>query len=308
MARISKRAKVFTEFNSLISSVLYCLILINFSWSINSSSDLVSQSFALSGVSSSVKSDLMVTNSSSSITTVVSSSSSIKAPWINGEILQYEIGWGFIPAGRAYIQTVPMGGNKLLFRTRATNGGNFTGIYPVRDTIDTWVNKNNLVPYKFTKILNEGGWHSRTHIDFNHAKGIAVLKDSVFDFDKKDNAKLKRSSDTIVNIAEGTHCIISAFFKIRTFDLQPGKECYFNAVDGKKTYKMKVICHKYETIKTDLGEFKCIKVEPVLVGDGIFKAKGKLYVWFTRDERRLPIKMKSKISVGSIYADLVKIK
>ena len=45
--------------------------------------------------------------------------------------------------------------------------------------------------------------------------------------------------------------------------------------------------------------------EPVLVGDGLFKAKGKLTIWVTDDARHMPVKMQSKIPVGSIKAELV---
>ena len=34
------------------------------------------------------------------------------------------------------------------------------------------------------------------------------------------------------------------------------------------------------------------------------KAKGKLKIWVTNDDRKMPVKMKSKIPVGSISAEL----
>ena len=50
---------------------------------------------------------------------------------------------------------------------------------------------------------------------------------------------------------------------------------------------------------------KCIKVEPILDGDGIFQASGRLFIWFTDDSKRLPVLMKSEIIVGSIKAELI---
>ena len=40
---------------------------------------------------------------------------------------------------------------------------------------------------------------------------------------------------------------------------------------------------------------------------GVFKkSKGaKLQIWVTSDERRIPVKIKSKVSVGSFVAELV---
>jgi len=38
----------------------------------------------------------------------------------------------------------------------------------------------------------------------------------------------------------------------------------------------------------------------VLKAGGIFKNKGRLVIWITEDERRMPVLMKSKVTVGSI--------
>ena len=37
---------------------------------------------------------------------------------------------------------------------------------------------------------------------------------------------------------------------------------------------------------------------------GLFKSKGSIYIWFSDDELKVPIKIKSKIVVGSIDAVL----
>jgi hypothetical protein len=45
-------------------------------------------------------------------------------------------------------------------------------------------------------------------------------------------------------------------------------------------------------------------VEPVLKYPGIFENKGKLTVWVTDDQRRIPVLMRSKILIGAISAVL----
>jgi hypothetical protein len=79
-----------------------------------------------------------------------------------------------------------------------------------------------------------------------------------------------------------------------------------DAVSGKKKYKLKVLCHRRQTITVPAGRFKTIVVEPKVVGVGLFKAKGKLTIWLSDDAHHMPIKMSSKIPVGSISANLVK--
>jgi hypothetical protein len=64
-----------------------------------------------------------------------------------------------------------------------------------------------------------------------------------------------------------------------------------------------------EDVATGLqdGTFDCIMVQPVLQGEAIFKQQGELWVWLTDDERKIPVQMKSKVAVGSITTELIKI-
>ena len=52
----------------------------------------------------------------------------------------------------------------------------------------------------------------------------------------------------------------------------------------------------------------CIVIEPVLKAGGIFKNQGRLVIWLTDDDRRLPVLMKSKVSIGSISVVLTEMK
>jgi hypothetical protein len=228
--------------------------------------------------------------------------------WKNGEILTYKIGWGFVTAGRTYMQTINSKSDQLHFRWITKSNSTFDAMYKVRDTIHAFADKQTLTPTLFDKVIHEGSWHNRSMIRFKKGESsyFAHLSDTVFT-EEDSGFKVKRSTDTVVTVEPNTHCIISAFYHIRTLDLKPGKEYFFKAVSGKKKYDLKVKCYGYETITTDAGTFDCIIVEPLMAGDGVFKGDGKLKIWFTTDERRLPVLMKSKIAVGSIFAELQKI-
>lgn len=221
--------------------------------------------------------------------------------WLQGEQLDYEVGYGFMTAGEASLITkVGADSSQLEFLTLATNNGFFESIYPVRDTILTKVSRPGLIPSYFRRVVNEGSYHARSQIRFDYPLKKAYLADSVFE----SNGKLRRSFDSSVVLDADYHCIISAFYKVRAMYLEPGKTGYFLALSGKKKYKLKVICHRKEVITVQAGTFPCLVVEPVLEGDGIFQSKGSLTIWLSDDARRLPVLMKSKISVGSIRAEL----
>ena len=88
-------------------------------------------------------------------------------------------------------------------------------------------------------------------------------------------------------------------------DLEVGKEYVFEAHSGDDTWPLKTKVIGRETVKVEAGTFDCLILQPMLREDaGIFKAKGKLKVWVTNDDRKMPVQMKSKIPVGSICAEL----
>ncbi|MGL1934691.1 MAG: DUF3108 domain-containing protein [Fibrobacterales bacterium] len=241
------------------------------------------------------------------ISTSLFSQKKILLPFHVGEKITYEINYGFITAGNATMEVLqdPQDSTGLIFKALAWNNGFFEAVYPVQDTILTQARKSDLIPSTFKKINNEGSWHNHVHIQQDLESLSAHLADTVFD--KDDNLlTVKRYTDTVVTLDTLSHTITSAFYLFRTLDLEPGNEYKFNAISGKKEYKLKVIAHRYETVEVEAGEFDCIVVEPILDEDGLFEAKGKLTIWLTNDDKKIPVLVKSKILVGSIAVEMTK--
>ena len=229
----------------------------------------------------------------------------VAAPWMKGERLEYELRWGFVTAGYASLEVKPRKDGKTEFLTFATANKTINKFYPVNDTVYTLVRNKGLMTDVFSKSLHEGKFHNKSLIRFDRDGKKAVLSDSVF----KDPVKrtVKRSADTSVTIDGMEHSIMSAFYLVRSLPLKVGETSRFSAVSGKKRYELKVIVHGRESIETDLGTFNTIKVEPVLDGDGIFNSSGRIFIWLTDDEKRIPVLMQCEIKLGSIKAKITKI-
>jgi len=212
------------------------------------------------------------------------------------EELRFDIvwgGWGFswVHAGQASLDLLATPNPKIWqIKSLAKCNRFFQSLYPVRDTVSSFINAAGIYPLRFEKILNEGSYSARIHAEFDQ------------------QTHTLKTLDTTLSIEPFTHDILSAFYFIRTQKLEVGKNFDLAAVSGKRKYLLKVICHREETVEVPAGKFPCIMVEPVLQEDGLFKAKGKLWIWLTRDQRHLPVKMQSKIPVGSIKAELVSVK
>ncbi len=227
----------------------------------------------------------------------------VQAPWMKGEKLTFSLSWGFVTAGYATLEVKPIADGKTEFLTFATGNKTINKIYPVADTIYTRVRNKGLMTEVFRKQLHEGTYHNKSVIRFDRKGEKAWLSDTVFT-DMK-TRRVKRSADTAVSIQGMEHSIMSAFYYVRTMPLAVGDTSRFSAVSGKKRYELKVVVHGRETLKTDFGKVQTVKVEPMLDGDGIFNSKGKIYIWLTDDDRRIPVLMECEIALGSIKARLI---
>lgn len=228
----------------------------------------------------------------------------VNAPWMKGEKLSFSLSWGIITAGYATLEVKPIQNGKTEFLTFATGNKTINKVYPVHDTVYTRVRNKGLMTEVFRKSLHEGDFHNKSVIRFDRRGEKAWLSDTVFT-DMR-TRKVKRSADTAVTIQGIEHSIMSAFYLVRTLPLTVGEVSRFSAVSGKKRYELKVLVHGRETIESVIGKVSCVKVEPVLDGDGIFNSKGRIFIWLTDDERRIPVLMECEIALGSIKAKLLK--
>lgn len=229
--------------------------------------------------------------------------SAVKAPWLKGERLTYSLGWGIITAGSATLEVRPTADGKMEFLTHAYDSGALKKIYPVSDTVYTLVRGNDLVTDVFYKSLHEGSFHNKSIIRFDRSNKKAALADTVFSDPVK--RQVKKSSDTTISIKGDEHSIMSAFYFVRSIPLASGDTTRFSAVSGTKRYELKVIVHGREKMKYKGKTYNTVKIEPVLDGDGIFNSKGRIFIWLTDDDRRIPLLMECEVALGSVKARLI---
>jgi len=98
---------------------------------------------------------------------------------------------------------------------------------------------------------------------------------------------------------------LSAMYFMRTQKIEMGGDYVFDVATEKKCWPLRVRVLRKEKIKVPAGRFNCIVVKPEMQDDGIFSAKGDLYIWLTDDESHMPVMMRSKIVLGSITVELI---
>lgn len=220
-------------------------------------------------------------------------------PFHTGEKMTFQVKWGYILAGGATIELLPFAkidgkdAYHILFTARTSEFVDM--FYKVRDRIESFTDLNMTHSLRYLKS-HEGKSKKDISVDFDWDKQQAQYS--------RIGESEKRSP---VSILPGTFDPLSVFFAFRMNDLKEGKEIKIPATDGKKMALGRVNVIQREVIEVNGIEYDTFLLEPEL-GDigGVFeKSKdAKLQIWVTADNRRIPVRIKSKVIVGSFIAEL----
>jgi hypothetical protein len=206
---------------------------------------------------------------------------------VPGERLTFSVRFGMVKAGTATLELSgpKAAGDRSGYQIVSTAVSNsvFDKIYPVRDRIISLMDTRTLEALYFEKHLREGKYKADQSIRFDQEQALAVYHDG-----------------KTVPIVKGCSDVLSAFYRVRTMPLVPGQELTLDSHADRKNYAIRVIVQGREELDSILGPVSCLVVEPELKSGAFFKNEGKLTIYLTDDDRRIPVLMRSKIPVGSI--------
>ncbi len=220
-------------------------------------------------------------------------------PFNPGERLTFALKWMFIPAGEAVLEVLPVetvDGNKSYHFVLTAKSNEFIDhFYKVRDRIDAYTDIKMTRSILYKKNQLEGKTHREIVVQYNWAKYKAQYS----------NFNEEREP---IDLLPGTFDSLSVFYYMRLFDLKEDLIIERPVTDGKKCVIGKVTVVKRETIKLASGTYDTFLVEPDVkhIGGVFGKSKNaKIQLWVTADHRRMPVKIKSKVIVGSFTGELV---
>jgi hypothetical protein len=207
---------------------------------------------------------------------------------IDGESLEFQIRYGSMPAGHArlHVESCEGPGGELYRITSVARSNDFISIFfEVDDRVVTEVDAVTFQTRRFEKDLREGPFEK--HVVFTcDPEGVV------------------RSGEKCLYAKPGTRDVLSALYYVRGKDLEVGEELDIETFDNGKIYSARVKVIGEERVSTPAGDFDCLVIEPE-VEEGIFSKTGRLVIWVTDDALKMPVLIKSKVSVGSFVAELV---
>ncbi|OGR41466.1 MAG: hypothetical protein A2X35_10685 [Elusimicrobia bacterium GWA2_61_42] len=221
---------------------------------------------------------------------------------VNGETLEYDIYWGAIYVGRAFIRiagVVDISSRPAWHIVSEARSGSFlANFYKVDDRNDSWMDVDSLYSYGYYKKISEG----------KHFFNEWVIYDGAGKRYYGDKMNRKRSVTPFEGPLEiPVNDVLSAVYRLRAMAIAPGSTVEMD-VNTKKNWRLSIKAGKREKVSTGYGKKKCIVFEPMAGDQGIFVAKAgrRMLVWITDDDLKLPMVLKAEIFIGSVTAKLVR--
>ena len=214
------------------------------------------------------------------------------------EKLTYDLTWTGIKAGTA-TQEIIDDGNSIRVISTVRSAAWVSVFFPVEDRVESALTKVEPpllgLPHHFRMKVREGSHRRDREIIFDQKNQKAEYIDHI------------GGGKATIDIPQNTYDAYSSFYYLRTLKLDVGKSVFVNMLDNKKLWNVEVQVVKKEKLDTILGEINTIQVRPIMKSEGIFERKGAIDIWLTDDDRRIPVRMKTKVKIGSVTATLVKV-
>jgi len=215
------------------------------------------------------------------------------------ESYQYKVEWRLIHAG-----------DVKLGRTRTSNGWQArlqlqsAGLVSLLHRVDDLYLAQfgeNLCAAGSTLTAYEGSRQRETRITYDSERRKATYVER----DLRRNSTIDSHE---IDVPACVHEIVSGLYRLRGLRLPAGRSAEIPITDGKRSVSARVEAQQQESVETPAGRFKTIRYEAFLFNDVLYRRSGRLFIWLTDDERRVPVQIRARLPfpIGTITFQLVK--
>jgi hypothetical protein len=214
-----------------------------------------------------------------------------------GEKITYTIFYNviglYVNAGDAQFTVTPSkweGEPALALTATGNSNRRYDWIFKVRDKYESIVDTKSLLPYFFSRSINEGSFHQKQTLSFN----------------QKVNEVTTQKGESF-KTADCTFDVISIIYAARNLDfknLEVNEKVYLSFFLDKELFPSYFKYLGKEVVQTKFGKFKAIKIAPLLVKGTMFEGGERMTIWVTDDDNHIPIRIETPIIIGSIKVDM----
>ncbi|MFH1288071.1 MAG: DUF3108 domain-containing protein [bacterium] len=161
--------------------------------------------------------------------------------------------------------------------------------FRVKDRVETFIDTETYCPLLYKKDIREGNYRRKAVYEFNHNDGTVDTLDGRY------------------AIPKGVQDPLSILAYFRSLDIKVGDTINTEYFSGSETRNLWIKVIKKEIVNTPLGDFNT-NVVSFSVGKqerSYLKTQVNLWVWFTDDDKKIPIFAKCNTSFGVITGTLI---
>ena len=206
------------------------------------------------------------------------------------ETLTYTVDWRVFPAGTT-VMHLQQDGNEERVTASGDTLGAINLIYRVSDRFQSSFNRNSGCSAGFAKQLQEGRRQVSTDLKFDYSQGKALLNEK--------NVVKGTSKHSEAPVGPCVTDMLSALFYPASQPLVPGQSFRLPLADAMHTVIVTMKTEARETVRTPLGTYQTVRVQPT-ADAGVVKARGNIWIWYTDDDRHVPVQMRARLFWGTI--------
>ncbi len=211
-----------------------------------------------------------------------------------GERMEFSVSWGRVRLGEGSIEVEAVeaidGHDGYRVAMEAWGGPPF---FRVQDRQVSWIRPQPLGSMRFEQRLSEGSYKRDTRYTFD--------LDSMT-YDRQDIIEGEwraRDDETDVPFLEGALDDVSFLFFARLLPLEVGQRYEFDRYFKDSGNPVVIEVLRREEIRVPAGTFRTIVVRPIIQTGGAFGDGGEAELYLSDDDRRLIVRLKTSMAVGS---------
>jgi hypothetical protein len=206
------------------------------------------------------------------------------------QTLVYTVDWRVFPAGTAVMHFEATGDRERLTANADTIGA-INLLFHVGDRFQSTFDRVKGCTYEFDKQTVEGRRQINSTLKLDYAQGKSIL-------DEK-NMVTGQSKHVETAIPGCLSDLLTGVYYASSQPMEVGKTFVIPVVDAQRTVPVTMKVEGREVIKTTLGTFKTLRVQPT-ADAGVVKNRGNIWIWYTDDARHLPVQMRARLFWGTI--------
>ena len=206
------------------------------------------------------------------------------------QTLSYAVDWRVFPAGTSVVR-IETAGDSVHITASAETSGAINMLFHVSDHFQSSFDRNTGCTAEFNKQTVEGRRqvNSTLKVDYTQSKSI---------LDEK-NVTKGQTKHVETPISGCLTDLLSGIYYASSQTMEVGKSFVLPVVDALHTVAVTMKVEGREEIKTPVGSFKTIRVQPT-ADAGVVKNRGNIWIWYTDDDRHLPVQMRARLFWGTI--------